>query len=154
VTFNSTGKVVGDYYAVALMIEDFYTESSYTPFSSVPIQFLIQIVATPVCPLKPTISSNLSSCTAIEVGIQFNITILIEEGCSGTTIDDYFRMPPLYMYKDGLTQVGSSNIWTITETWTPTNAQIGSQVYCAVATDRLLTKIDKFFDDCFLLVLI
>jgi hypothetical protein len=31
---------VADYYAIALQIEDFYTSSSTTPMSSVPIQFL------------------------------------------------------------------------------------------------------------------
>lgn len=135
-SFDSTGKQVGDYFAVTLMVEDFYTESTTTPFSSIPIQFLIQIVAAPLCPLKPTISSNLSVCTPIEVGIQLNITILITQGCPGTTIDDFFRMPPLNMYKSGLAQVGTSNVWTITEIWTPTSDQIGSQAYCAIATDR------------------
>lgn len=135
-TFNSTRKAVGAYYAVTLMVEDFYTESTNTSLSRVPIQFLIQIVAAPICPLKPTISSNLSTCTAIHVGIQFNITILITQGCLNTTIVNFFRIPPLNMYKSGIIQVGSSNEWTVTETWTPTNDQIGSQVYCSIATDR------------------
>jgi hypothetical protein len=49
---------------------------------------------------------------------------------------DVFTMPPLYMYKGNITQVGTSNVWTITETWTPQISQVGSQVYCAIATDR------------------
>jgi hypothetical protein len=153
-TFDSTGKIVGNYYAVTLMIEDFYTASTTTPFSSIPIQFLIEIVATPICPLKPTINSNLSSCTPIQVGIQFNITILITQGCSGTTIVDFVRMPPLNMYKGELTQVGSSNVWTITETWIPTSDQIGSQAYCAIAIDRYYIKWITFLTIFFLLVLI
>ena len=135
-TFDSTGKTVGDYYAVALMVEDFYTESSDVPFSSIPIQFLVKIVATPLCPLKPIIDSNLSSCTPIEIGVPFTFTLTITQGCNGTTIDDFFRMPPLNMYKSGITQIGSTNVWIVTETWIPTEEQIGSQVYCAIATDR------------------
>ncbi|CAF4179147.1 unnamed protein product, partial [Adineta steineri] len=134
-TFNSTGTKVGEYYAIALMIEDFATLSTPTPFSSVPLQFLITIVSTPVCPLKPTISSTLSPCTAIEVGVQFNYTLSISQGCAGTTVKDLFTMPPLYMYKGNITRVGTTNVWTVTETWTPEISQIGSQVYCALATD-------------------
>ncbi|CAF1242503.1 unnamed protein product [Adineta steineri] len=134
-TFNSTGTKVGEYYAMALMIEDFATLSTPTPFSSVPLQFLITIVSTPVCPLKPTISSTLSPCTAIEVGVQFIYTLSISQGCNGTTVTDLFTMPPLYMYKGNITRVGATNVWTITETWTPEISQIGSQVYCALATD-------------------
>lgn len=104
--------------------------------SSVPIQFLITIVSTPVCPKKPVIESTLSECTVIEVGVSFTITLEIKQGCPGTVIVDYFRSPPNNMFKSGLTQIGSSNIWTITEMWIPTSDQIGSQVYCALATDK------------------
>ena len=135
-TFNSTGRVVGDFYAIALMVEDFYTELTSTPFSSVPIQFLIEIVAPPVCPLKPIITSNLSPCTPIQVGVLFSFKLTITQGCSGTKINDFFRMPPLNMYKGTITQIGWSNVWTVTETWIPTVDQLGSQVYCAIATDR------------------
>ncbi|CAF5209722.1 unnamed protein product, partial [Rotaria magnacalcarata] len=133
-TFNSTGTVVGQYYAVALMAEDFYDQSTYTPFSSVPIQFLIHIVGAAVCPLQPQISSNLTACTAVEVGQTFTFTLTVVQGCSGTTLVDFFTMPPLYMIKGSIVSV-ASNEWTITETWTPTVMQLGSQVYCSVATD-------------------
>jgi hypothetical protein len=135
-TFDSTGKTIGDYYVAALMIEDFANESTYTPFSSIPLQFLIKIIAQPTCPSKPVINSILSGCTAVQVGIQFNFTLTITPGCSNTTIVDVFTMPPLYMYKSNITKDGSSNIWTLNETWKPTTQQIGSQVYCAIATDR------------------
>lgn len=142
-TFNSTGKNVGDVFAVALMVEDFYDDASYNPYSSVPIQFLIQVVGTPVCPLKPIITANLSECTAIQVGVQFNFTLTIKQGCSGTTVDDVFTMPPLYMYKGDVTRIGSTNVWTISETWIPDILQLGSQVYCAVATDRYQVYVNN-----------
>ena len=139
-TFNSTGKTVGQYYAVTLMVEDFLDPNTYTPFSKVPIQFLIHIVASPACPLKPTISTNLSDCTAIQVGVSFSFTLTIDQGCPGTTLKDVFTMPPLYMYKQGIVSVSSTR-WTVTETWIPDQLQLGSQVFCAVATDRLWCKV-------------
>ncbi|CAF4056468.1 unnamed protein product [Rotaria magnacalcarata] len=142
-TFNSTGTVVGQYYAVALMAEDFYDQSTYTPFSSVPIQFLIHIVGAAVCPLQPQISSNLTACTAVEVGQTFTFTLTVVQGCSGTTLVDFFTMPPLYMIKGSIVSV-ASNEWTITETWTPTAMQLGSQVYCSVATDSAQIQSDQY----------
>ncbi|CAF2840099.1 unnamed protein product [Rotaria sp. Silwood2] len=143
-TFNSTGKSAGQYYAVTLMVEDFYDQSTYTPFSSVPIQFLIHIVNASVCPLKPTISSTLSACTAIQVGDTFSFTLTVVQGCSGTTLQDFFTMPPLNMIKGSIVQVGTTNTWTITETWTPTALQVGSQVYCAMATDSAQIQSDQY----------
>ncbi len=50
-TINTT-----DYYAVALQIEDFYTSTSPTPMSSVPIQFLFYGVVPPTgCSTAPSI---------------------------------------------------------------------------------------------------
>jgi hypothetical protein len=139
--FDSNGKNVGDYYAAAMMVEDFYNANSSTALSSVPIQFLLYIVDTPACPLQPTIDSILSACTAVQVGVQFTFKLEITKGCSGTTIVDLFTMPPLFMDKGNLARVGTTNVWKISETWTPTTAQLGSQVYCAVAVDRYLITL-------------
>ncbi|UJR07174.1 hypothetical protein I4U23_011462 [Adineta vaga] len=144
VTFNSTGKTVGDFYAIALMVEDFYDATTNTSFSKVPIQFLVEIVSTPVCPLKPIITSTLPKCTPIQVGVQFNFTLTITSGCSGTTIKDVFTMPPLYMYKGNITRVGTTNVWTMVETWTPDSLQLGSQAYCALATDSANIQSDQY----------
>lgn len=136
IQFNSTGTTVGDYYAVTLMVEDFSSPNSSTPFSSVPIQFLIYIVGATACSLKPTINSSLSQCSIAEVGVQFNFTLVIQQGCPSTTLKDVFTMPPLYMYKGPITPGPTSTIWTVSETWIPTALQLGSQVFCAIATDR------------------
>jgi hypothetical protein len=118
------------------MVEDFYNTSSNTSLSSVTIQFLIEIIDPSTCSSKPIISSNLSANTNIEVGNLFNFTLTIEPGCSGVTIVDYFRMPPLNMYKSNITVDAATKKSLVTETWIPTVDQIGSQVYCAMATDR------------------
>ncbi|CAF4476610.1 unnamed protein product, partial [Rotaria socialis] len=79
-----------------------------------------------VCPLQPQISSNLTACTAVQVGQTFTFTLTVVQGCSGTTLVDFFTMPPLYMIKGSIVSVGSIE-WTITETWIPTTTQLGSQ---------------------------
>lgn len=54
--FTLASSQVGQYFAVALQIEDFYASSSTTPMSSVPIQFLFYAVAAPgSCSVRPTI---------------------------------------------------------------------------------------------------
>ncbi|CAF1109733.1 unnamed protein product [Adineta ricciae] len=79
--FNSTGKQTGNYYAVALMVEDFYNDTNSTSLSSVSIQFLIHIVAKPTCYSKPTISLNSSINTTLEVGTEYSFTFIIKTNC-------------------------------------------------------------------------
>jgi len=134
-TFNSTGKTVGDYFAVTLMVEDYYNSTTEIPYSRVPVQFLIYIAAATACSTKPVITSSLPECSPIEVGVPFNFSLIITQGCSGTTVTDVFTMPPANVFKTSFTRNGTSNIWILTSTWTPISLQLGPQVYCAVATD-------------------
>jgi hypothetical protein len=121
------------------MVGDFANESSDTPFSNVSAQFLIEIINTPSCLSKPVISSSVSTDTIVTVGTSFQFTVNIKSECPGVTIIDFFRTPPLNMYKSNITFNGTSNTSIVTETWTPTDDQIGSQDYCAMATDRYFT---------------
>ncbi|UJR29331.1 hypothetical protein I4U23_010543 [Adineta vaga] len=143
-TFNSTGKTVGDFYAATLMIEDFANETSNKSFSSIPIQFLIEIVDVPLCPSKPTISLNLSECVAIQVGIEFNFTVIISQGCPNTPILDLVTLSPLKMSKSSLIRIGASNQWTVSHKWIPMMEQIGSQIYCAMAIDNVDVTSDQY----------
>lgn len=135
-TLNTTGKRSGDFYAVALMAEDFLNASSDTALSSVPIQFLIQMVAKTTCSLKPTITSNATANASFTVGTPINFTVIIQPGCPKTSIVDFFRTAPLDMQKSNITYDGVNNQYMVTESWTPASDQTGSQAYCAVATDR------------------
>lgn len=135
-TFSATGKTVGDYYAVALMVEDFSNTSTNESLSSVPVQFLIEIVNLSSCSLKPIIATNLSNCTAIYVGSQFNFTSTITQGCPNTSIDDFYTVSPLNMFQSNLTRNGNNNTWTVIQSWTPTVDQVGLHIYCSVALDR------------------
>jgi hypothetical protein len=58
-----------NYYAVALQIEDFYTSSSSTPMSSVPIQFLFYGITAP---------SNCSTPPSI-IGVRPNLGLILFE---------------------------------------------------------------------------
>lgn len=144
ITFNSTDTTIGDYYAVTLMVEDFSNANSTTSFSSVPVQFLIYIVGTTACAVKPIINSSLSQCSIVQVGVQFNFTLIIRQGCSSTTVKDVLTMPPLYMYKGPIIAESTNTSWTVSETWIPTSLQLGSQVFCAIATDRYVRLIFIF----------
>ncbi|UJR29322.1 hypothetical protein I4U23_010534 [Adineta vaga] len=141
--FDSTGKQPGDYYAVALMVEDFYNDTNSTALSSVSIQFLIRIVAGPSCYFKPIITLNSSINSTLKVGTNYSLVFTISTNCSGVSIVDYFRSPLLNMRKSNLTFDAINNLWIITETWMPNAEQVGSQIYCAVATDRYFVSIQS-----------
>ncbi len=54
--FNLSSAQTGQYFAVALQIEDFYNSAATTPMSSVPVQFLFYAVAAPSnCSVRPAI---------------------------------------------------------------------------------------------------
>ncbi|UJR07281.1 hypothetical protein I4U23_011569 [Adineta vaga] len=61
-----------------------------------------------------------------------------------TTITDVNTNPPLYMYKGSLIRIGMSSVWTISESWIPDSNQLGSQVYCALATDSASISSDQY----------
>lgn len=143
-TFDSVGKQPGDYYAVALMVEDFYNETNSSALSSVSVQFLVHIVDESVCPTKPVISSNVSSNTIVTVGTEYAFTLTIQSMCPNVSIVDFFRSPLLNMRKGNLTVDGANNRSIIIERWTPTEDQLGSQIYCAVATDRYISHASHF----------
>jgi hypothetical protein len=77
-----------DYYAVALQIEDYYTSSSSTPLSSVPIQFLFYGIAAPSgCSTAPSIIGVRPNLGLILFEILFyNRKILSYLACIGTPI--------------------------------------------------------------------
>jgi hypothetical protein len=55
-SFTLAASQVNQYFAIALQVEDFYSSSSTTPMSSVPVQFLFYAVAAPgACSVRPVI---------------------------------------------------------------------------------------------------
>ena len=137
-TIIITGQQTNDWFAVTLMVEDFISPSSLIPLSSVPVQFLVRVVSPPSCTIPPEILGvpEESSCTSVQVGQTFNSFVLAKNSCpSPVVIDDIATLSFPGMIKGNLTQLNSS-IYSKTLTWTPTLAQLGYQVMCAMAFDR------------------
>jgi hypothetical protein len=65
------------------------------------------------------------------------MTLYAENYCSsyGVTIQDIATLSFPIVIKSNLTQ-NTSTLYSVTLTWTPTAAEIGSQILCAVAIDR------------------
>ncbi|CAF5038826.1 unnamed protein product, partial [Rotaria sp. Silwood1] len=87
-TLTITGSLAGNYYLVAIQVEDFMTNASVIPMSSVPLQFLVYVA-------------------------------LVQN----TT---------------------NSSLWSLTITWQPTATQVGTQVFCAVASDSASVQSDQY----------
>ena len=68
--YNGLGEI-DDFYAVALQVEDFSSESSTMPMSSVPVQFLVEVVNVPTPPagvIPPTfVGSTPSNGDCIDI---------------------------------------------------------------------------------------
>jgi hypothetical protein len=109
--------------------------------SSVPLQFLIYVYAVPNCTLKPLLISDFNSdvCQGAQVGVNFTMTLTVINRCgSGRTISDIATLSFPIVIKSALVQnATNTSLWSMEITWVPTASQVGSQVICAVAVDRL-----------------
>ncbi|CAF4312553.1 unnamed protein product, partial [Adineta steineri] len=90
-TIIITGTHYDDWFAVTLMVEDFITPTSTTPLSSVPVQFLVHVVAAPTCTTPPEIVGvpTEQSCTTVIVNEPYTSQILAIDNCApSVTISD------------------------------------------------------------------
>lgn len=118
-------------------MEDFINSTSVIPLSSIPIQFLVQIVPPSSCSSPMiTINPSMQSCLAVTVGQSLTLQLIATIYCSGNvSIIDI----PIQAFS-GLIE---GNVYTLNSTtygksiyWTPTAAQEGYQMMCAMAIDR------------------
>ncbi|CAF1575567.1 unnamed protein product, partial [Adineta steineri] len=127
------------YYACALQIEDYYTNSSLEPMSSVPIQFLFYAYIIPVgaCGTLPSIIGVRPNraCIGVPVGVQLNETIEVQTYCPGQTIVNFVTSSPIGMTHSVISNP-SPGLWIMTLTWTPVENQLGPQGFCAGAVDN------------------
>ena len=116
------------------------TNISTTPMSSVPIQFLVYVYATPSCTFKPLLISSLNSdsCQGVQVGVDFTMTLTAINRCgSGQVISDIATLSFPIIIKSALVQdATNTSLWSMKVTWMPTANQVGSQVFCAVAANK------------------
>ncbi|CAF1146267.1 unnamed protein product [Didymodactylos carnosus] len=144
----TTTSSVGTYFALSLMVEDYYDNSSTTPMSAVPIQFLVKVVDTTACARPEVIGvPGKLSCLPIQVGTPFITQIIAINYCPTTTnITEISTLSIPGMNKSALIRNDSSTYYR-TLTWIPTYDQVGPQVVCAVAVDTLSAQSDQY---CFL----
>ena len=135
-----TGAAVGDYYLVAAQVEDFLTNTSSVPLSSVPIQFLVRIYAPSNCTLKPLLTSdrNNDQCQSAQIGMNFTMTLTASNQCGDERIiSDIGTLSFPVVIKSALApNLINTSLWSMTVTWQPTVSQVGSNVFCAVASDK------------------
>ena len=124
-------------------MEDFLDTSSIAPLSSIPVQFLVHVVAPPTCPTPPEINGipEEQSCTTVAVGQAYTSQIFAMNYCpSPIIINDIATLSFTSMIKGNLVQ-HNSTVYSKTLTWTPTKSQLGYQVMCSMAIDRFLSLL-------------
>jgi hypothetical protein len=117
-------------------VEDFINTTSNVSMSSIPVQFLIYVMPTPVCGLAPEMLP-FSRCFDAEIGVQisFNVsavtlcdpnvsgvnTILVTSTLAGVNFSDTNDSPT------------NASVGYATITWTPQASELGLQQLCTVA---------------------
>ncbi|CAF3340862.1 unnamed protein product [Rotaria sp. Silwood1] len=127
------------YYACALQIEDYYDSSSTAPMSSVPIQFLFYAYTalSSACATRPAIigARPNRACIGVPIGVQLTESVIAQTYCTGDSIVDFVTSSPIGMTHSTISNP-SSDLWTLTLTWTPDSTQSGPQGFCAGAIDN------------------
>ena len=147
ISYSATGTI--GLYAVAIQIEDFYSPLDTVPLSSIPLQFLVNVYRstnTVTCPYLPTFvwpTRRNNACVGILVNTTFSDTIVAQSGCSNVTIVDIKTQSPIGLRKSTLTKGSGDNNWYINITWTPTNSQVGFNLFCVVSVDSTGTSSDQ-----------
>ncbi|CAF2734835.1 unnamed protein product [Rotaria sp. Silwood2] len=147
-TLLITGAKVNDWYAVAIQIEDFNSSNSTTPLSSVPVQLLINVYASPTCTITPHLygsNNQTGTCKSIQVGQSHSMILYAENYCSNYSviIEDIATLSFPIVIKSNLIQ-NTSTLYSVFLTWTPTTKQIGSQILCAVAIDSQNVQSNQY----------
>lgn len=110
--------------------------TSTTPLSSVPVQFIVKVIALPSCLDRPEVILLADSCTPLQVNQTFQSTILAINHCgTNIAITDIATISFSGMIQSAVIKFNSS-LYYKNLTWTPTINQLGYQVMCAVALDR------------------
>ncbi len=103
-----------------------------------PVQFLVHVVSPPNCTTPPKIVGTPieQSCTSVAVGETFTSQLIAKNYCGeNVTIVDIATLSFSGMVKGNITELDIAT-YEISLSWTPTAAQLGYQVMCAMALDR------------------
>ena len=122
-------------------MEDFIDPTTTVALSSVPVQFLVQVVAPYTCTEPPDIigGSTGDSCISAQINETLSFQLIAKNNCgSSVTIVDIATLPFPGVTKSHLIK-SSSKTYYKNFTWTPTATEIGYQVLCAMAVDRSMS---------------
>lgn len=104
--------------------------------SSIPVQFLINVLPLPECSLLPVILPIIS-CLEVQVGEPVNLTLFAINNCntSRTIITDIFISMGMagMTSSDLVNDTTNASVSYITINWIPQSDQIGPQILCAIA---------------------
>jgi len=146
-TLSITGTTAGDWYAVAIQVQDYATNQSTTAYSSVPVQFLVHVYAQPTCATRPYLygPSFDGSCTSVQVGVPYTLILYAENyfTANGVTILDIATQSFPIVIKEPIVQ-NSSTLSSVTLTWIPQANEAGSQVFCSVAIDSQSVQSNQY----------
>lgn len=118
-------------------MEDFLNSTSTTPLSSVPLQFLVRIVPSARCSSpRITLSPSIGSCLAVTVGQSVALQLIATIYCSGNVsiVDMPIQAFPGLI--EGSVYPINATTYRKSIYWTPTAAQEGYQMMCAMAIDK------------------
>ncbi|XP_038062479.1 uncharacterized protein LOC119732967 isoform X2 [Patiria miniata] len=126
------------WYAVALIVEDFATPSSVTAMSKVPLQFLVNVyLSYDPCDDKPVLidpSPAQGNCYGLAPGKTFSAQIRARAAYSQIT--EMETTSPVGMTTTAVSLVpGKMDEYYIVATWTPTDNQMETHIFCFNALD-------------------
>jgi hypothetical protein len=120
-------------------VEDFIDNTSTTPMSSVPVQFLVYVLPQPSCTIVPLILP-VSGCLEVQVGVPMSIKLYAMNFCNLTiaNLTDIVVSSGINgMSAGNLTSVSTNtSLSYVTYTWTPQADQVGYQELCTIAFTR------------------
>lgn len=104
--------------------------------SSVPVQFLINVLPTPTCVQEP-VFIPLTGCLEVQVNVPVTFTLFIMSYCNRTIsiVNTFFATLTIdFMNISNLVNsTTNTSLVYVTLNWTPQISQIGSRDLCAVA---------------------
>lgn len=110
--------------------------------SSVPVQFLIYVLANVTCSQEPVILP-LTGCLEVQIGVTTNYTLFVMNYCNRTKVQIIDVSPTMNIPGMNISQIfnstTNSSLSYVNLQWTPQLNQIGFQQFCAMAYNRFIS---------------
>ena len=145
ISYNATGAV--GVYAVAMQIDDFASATDVQPISSVPLQFLVNVSnASIACDARPVFvppTEDDGTCIAIPPNSTYTGILVARSSGPDAHIVDITTQSPSGMKKSPLMNGFGDNERHVNVTWSPTESQAGTNLFCFVAVENTTASSDQ-----------